>query len=133
MLKAIFTLFIFQALASTAAHAQTSVDSNKQFSLVMQNGYEALKLQECLKQIDSADLDDFLRRGEHTKTQIETLCANNDRAGAKDLAVTFVGLYSDNSVAQNAKKCSELAPSLIPQFSVASFDGSLNGRHICDL
>ncbi len=132
-MKVIFALLIAQAFVGSAAFAQTSVDINKELARMMQSGQEALQMQQCLQQIDSAKLQSFLRRGEHTKTQIETLCANSDRAGAKNLAVTFVELYAEDPVAQGAKQCSELAPTLVPQFSAASFDGSLNGRHICDL
>jgi|GEM_PF-2176514 len=117
-------------LLSTATIAQ---DLNQELMRAMQSVQEAAKMQQCLQQIDPAKLQRFLRRAEHTKTQIETLCARNERLPATDLAVTFVAIYGKDPTALKAKECSKLAPALVPQFSVANFDGRLNGRHICDL
>ena len=99
----------------------------------IQSVQEAAYLQQCIQQIDQAKLQRFRRKAEHTKVQIETLCANGERLPASDLAVTFVRLHAENQTALQVKECTELAPGIVPQFSVATFDGSVNGRHICDL
>ncbi len=90
-------------------------------------------MQGCLQQIEPAKLQRFLKRGQHTKTQIETLCAEGDREFAQDLAITFVDLYKNDSTARSVKRCSERAPSLVPQFDIDNFNGTANGRHVCEL
>jgi nitric oxide reductase activation protein len=120
-------------LLSTAAVAQNlNQNLNQELLRAMLSVQEAAQMQQCLQQIDPAKLQRFMRRAEHTKTQIETLCARDERLPATDLAVTFVQLYGKDPTALKVKQCSELAPALVPQFSVANFDGRLKGRHICD-
>ncbi|MBT5891579.1 MAG: hypothetical protein HOH24_07935 [Chromatiales bacterium] len=112
---------------------QDQIDLNMELMKAMQSVQEVASLQQCLQTIDQTKLQRFRRKAEHTKAQIETLCANGERLPASDLAATFVRLHAKDQTALQVKKCTELAPGMIPQFSVATFDGSLNGRHICDL
>jgi hypothetical protein len=120
-----FLVAVLLSLLSTVAMAQQ--DINQQLMRAM------LSLQDCMLKLNPAEVQGFMKRAEHTKTQIDTLCANNERVPATDLAVTFVSMYDEDPTALKIKQCGELAPSLVPKFSVADFDGTVGGKHVCDL
>ena len=122
---------VLLTLLSTATMAQQDV--NQELMRAMQSVQEAALVQQCMLKLDPAEVQGFMKRAEHTKTQIETLCANNERVPATDLAITFVNMYDEDPTALKIKQCGDLAPSLVPKFSVAGFDGTVGGRHVCDL
>jgi hypothetical protein len=126
-----FLVAVLLSLLSTVAMAQQ--DINQQLMRAMLSVQEATALQDCMLKLNPAEVQGFMKRAEHTKTQIDTLCANNERVPATDLAGTFVSMYDEDPTALKIKQCGELAPSLVPKFSVADFDGTVGGKHVCDL
>jgi hypothetical protein len=95
----------------------------------------ALQMQACIASIDESEMKQLEQKAKVMEQEIKTLCANGDRAGAQQQAITYSREFMASESMQKLKDCGELANSLMPQVMTRLEDGAEEGsgtNHVCD-
>jgi predicted lipoprotein len=90
-------------------------------------------VQNCMMQLDFQEMDAMEEKSKTLETQINTLCASGDEAGAKEIAIKFSDEVMNSNTMQAMKKCVEGMPGMEEQFAVADFRQELEQKSICDV
>ncbi len=95
---------------------------------------QAQQMQECMANIDQAELDAFQQKAEEMDAEVKALCAAGKRDAAMARAMAFGKETAHSQVMQDMQKCGEgmrnMTPNL-PRTAQPHEDGG-QSRHICD-
>jgi hypothetical protein len=111
-----------------AAAARTLQDLNQ---AEMQNYVQ--QMQNCMAQVDQAELEALGQRSDAVDAEIAALCEQGKRDQAQERAIAYSREMAENPVVQQMKECGELAASLMPEGEKPMEDDfDFTSRHVCD-
>jgi len=91
-------------------------------------------MQNCMANIDQAELDAFQQKAEAMDNEVKALCATGKRDAAMARAMAFGKETMGSKVMQDMKKCGEGFKNMMPNLPKTVRDTSSDDkpRHICD-
>lgn len=95
---------------------------------------QAQQMQECMANIDQAELDAFQQKAEEMDAEVKALCAAGKRDAAMARAMAFGKETMNNKVMQDMQKCGEGMRNMMPNLPRTAQPHEDGGqpRHICD-
>ena len=95
---------------------------------------QAQKMQQCMANIDQAELNAFQQRAEEMDAEVKALCAAGKRDAAMARAMAFGKETMNSKVMQDMKKCGEMMTQMMPNLPKSAQPQRDGGRprHICD-
>jgi len=125
-------LVILLVLVPAAVVAQNFPNMGEMdMQLMMQ---QAQKTQECMGQIDQADLDAIEQRSKEVDAEIKSLCAAGKRDKAQKKAMAYGREMAKNPTVQEMQKCGEMMQGAMPQMQMPLMDQDVDysSQHVCD-
>lgn len=96
---------------------------------------QAQQMQNCMENIDQAEMDAFEQRAKQMDAEVKALCAAGKRDEAMARAMRFGKDAASNKAMQDMKKCGEGMMRNLPKVAVGASSADGTGkpaRHICD-
>ena len=96
---------------------------------------QAQQMQECMANIDQAELEAFQQKAEEMDAEVKALCAAGKRDAAMARAMAFGKESMNNKVMQDMQKCGEGMKNMMPNLprTAQPHDDRTEPRHICDM
>ena len=86
--------------------------------------------------ISSSGLESMGREGERVSNEIKALCNKGDESGAREVAMDYVKLMTDNETIEEMKRCSELMRKAMPSMELPEMPSAetyaKEADNICD-
>lgn len=92
-------------------------------------------MQDCMANIDQAELDAFQRKAEEMDAEVKALCAAGKRDAAMARAMAFGKEAAGNPAMKDMQKCGEGMKQMMPNLPHSAQPRDTNTgkpRHICD-
>ncbi|MCQ8104608.1 hypothetical protein NP590_10870 [Methylomonas sp. SURF-2] len=124
--------FVFCLLfLPVGATAQNMPMSEAQMQQLMQ---QAQTMQNCMANIDEAEMEAFQQKAEAMDAEVKALCAEGKRDAAMARAMAFGKETAQSSIMRDMKKCGEGMKNLMPNLPKTAQTPEDGGkpRHICD-
>ena len=102
--------------------------SDEQMQQMMQN---AQQMQDCMGQIDDADMQAFEDKSEAMDKEIKALCAAGKRDEARAKAMAYGKEKTASPVMKAMKQCGDMAMKMMPPAATA-MTGASASHHVCD-
>ena len=125
-MKTLISLSVISTLMLT-----NSVYSQQDNSAAMMK--QMADVQNCMLQLDFQEMAAMEEKSKSLETQINTMCAAGNEAGAKEVAISFSDEVMNSKTMQAMKKCVEGIPDMEEQFEVPDFREELQKKSICDV
>ncbi|MCQ8129726.1 hypothetical protein [Methylomonas rivi] len=126
-------LLISLLLLPLAAPAQNMgrMPTEAQMQQMMQ---QAQSMQNCMANIDEAEMEAFQQKAEAMDAEVKALCAAGKRDAAMARAMAFGKETAQSSIMQDMKKCGEGMKNMMPMLPKTAQAPAEGGkpRHICD-
>ena len=131
MYRLLATTLLVIPLASSARGFDGSQMDEAQMQQMMQ---QMQGMQNCMANIDQAEMDAFQKKSEEMDAEVKALCAAGERDAAMSRAMTFGKEVAGSTVMQAMKKCGEGMKSMMPNLPKVAQpqDDAGEPRHICD-
>lgn len=125
------TTLLLISLTSSAQNPGGMQMDEAQMQQMMQ---QAQKMQDCMANIDQAEMDAFQKQAEEMNSEVEALCAAGKRDAAMARAMAFGKETAQNKAMQQMKKCGEGMKNMMPNMPKVAqpHDDEDKPRHICD-
>lgn len=128
MFKFLLFSLLFISFAASAQNPGSLQMNEAQMQQMMK------KMQDCMTNIDQAELKAFQQKAEKMNTEIKALCTAGKRDAAMAQAMAFGKEVAGSKVMQDMKKCGEGMQAMmhdLPKIAQPHEDG-VTQRHICD-
>lgn len=95
---------------------------------------QAQTMQNCMANIDEAEMAAFQQKAEAMDAEVKALCATGKRYAAMARAMAFGKETAQSSIMQDMKKCGEGMKNMLPMLPKTAQAPVEDGkpRHICD-
>ncbi len=95
---------------------------------------QAQTMQNCMANIDQAELETFQQKAQAMDAEVKTLCSAGKRDAAMARAMAFGKETAQSNIMQDMKKCGEGMKNMLPNLpkTAQPTDTSGKPRHICD-
>lgn len=96
---------------------------------------QAQRMQDCMANIDQAEMEAFQQQSEEMDSEVKALCAAGKRDAAEARAMAFGKEAIHSNVMQQMKKCGEGMKNMMPNQPKTAHpheDDNSAPRHICD-
>ena len=128
-LLTILTMFFLTLTLSSPASAQnmSSMDGMNMQQMMAQ----MQKMQQCLMQVDEAELRQYEMQINKLKPELTALCQQNKRDEAQEKAITFGKQIASSNAVKTIQACTKNMQANAFMPALPDFD-NLGDRHICD-
>ena len=131
-MKKLLAVILFTFSIATSAQNSGGMQMNQaQMQQMMQ---QAREMQNCMANIDQAELQAFQQKAEQMQAEVKALCSAGKRDAAMTKAMAFGKESMSSKVMQDMKKCGEGMKNMMPNLPAIaqSDDDGSEPRHICD-
>lgn len=128
MKKIFVMLLLFIPMPVLAQNYQGMGEGNME--MMMQN---MEKMQECMDNVDEAEMEKIQQRAEEMDAEIRSLCQAGKRQAAQSKAVAFGKEMSKNPSVKHMQKCSKMMEGFMPQNPYMDPDRDYSKQHVCDM
>ncbi len=93
------------------------------------------KMQECMANVDQAELQNMESEAEEFSAEIQALCDQGKRSKAQKKAIKYSKKIMKNPAMKQMQKCGEMANEFIPahlQESTVEEEFDFSNKHVCD-
>ena len=94
------------------------------------------EMRDCIEKIDMQKVEQLEEETEKDIEKIRVLCANNQRAKAQNIVLSFKEKYTTNAEIKQFEKCIKLMqnalPGMIPEIPYQELYEETEGKHVCD-
>lgn len=127
----LLTSLLFLPLAVSAQNMGGMQMNEAQMQQMMQ---KMQGMQNCMANIDQAEMEAFQQRAEAMDTEVKALCAAGKRDAAMARAMAFGKEAAHSQLMQEMKNCSEGMQNMLPNLPKAAqpHDENTTPRHVCD-
>jgi len=117
-----------------AASAQNFGGMQMDQAQMQQMMQQAQQMQQCMANIDQAELETFQQKAEEMDVEVKALCAAGKRDAAMARVMAFGKESMNSKVMQDMKKCGEGMINMMPNLprTAQPHDEGAEPRHICD-
>ncbi|MCK9608130.1 MAG: hypothetical protein M0R33_16930 [Methylomonas sp.] len=95
---------------------------------------QAKSMQNCMANIDQAEMEAFKQKAEALDSEVKALCAAGKRDAAMARALAFGKEAAQSNIMQDMKKCGEGMKNMMPMLPKTAQTTNASGspKHICD-
>lgn len=131
MYKLLATTLLLTALTASAQDFDGTQMDEAQMQQMMQ---QMQGMQNCMGNIDQAEMEAFQKKAEEMDAEVKALCAAGERDAAMSRSMAFGKEVADSNVMQAMKKCGEGMKNMMPNLPKVAQPHNDAGetRHICD-
>ena len=128
-MKRFFNIFALTIAVSANASAQNM--SGMEGMNMQQMMAQMQKMQQCLMQVDEAELRDYESRINKLEPELKSLCQSGKRDEAQQIAIKFGKEIASSNAVKTIQACTKNMQANAFMPALPDFD-NLGDRHICD-
>ena len=131
MIKYLLTCLLLFPVIASAQNMGGMQMNEAQMQQMMQ---QMQGMQNCMANIDQAELEAFQHQAEEMDAEVKALCATGNRDAAMSRAMAFGKQMASSNVMQDMKKCGEGMKNMLPNLPKMAqpHDDNAKPQHICD-